>query len=76
MGTSLLAAIFIVAGAILDRNSAAHYETPTFSGIIKAYATITFAYGGHSAFPTLQHDMRRPQDFWKTVLIAYFGFMK
>lgn len=72
----MFAAIFIVSGAILDRDNDVQYDTPTFLGIVRAYATITFAYGGHSAFPTLQHDMRRPQDFWKTVLIAYFGNKK
>ncbi len=76
MGTSLLGAIFIVFGAIADKNNPVRYNKPTLLDITRAYATITFAYGGHAVFPTLQHDMRRPHEFWKAVLLAYFGLKR
>uniref|UniRef100_A0A914E4F1 Amino acid transporter transmembrane domain-containing protein n=1 Tax=Acrobeloides nanus TaxID=290746 RepID=A0A914E4F1_9BILA len=37
-----------------------------------AFATITFAYGGHSSFLTVQHDMKKPSDFSKSTTIAFF----
>jgi solute carrier family 32 (vesicular inhibitory amino acid transporter) len=36
-----------------------------------ALGTLLFAYGGHPAFPTVQHDMRRPQDFNKSSMAAF-----
>ncbi|GMT01174.1 hypothetical protein PENTCL1PPCAC_23348, partial [Pristionchus entomophagus] len=33
--------------------------------------TLMFAYGGHACFPTFQHDMKKPQDFSKSVIAAY-----
>lgn len=32
-----------------------------------------FAYGGHGAFPTIQHDMRRPYHFNRSVMLAYIS---
>uniref|UniRef100_A0A914H4Z1 Amino acid transporter transmembrane domain-containing protein n=1 Tax=Globodera rostochiensis TaxID=31243 RepID=A0A914H4Z1_GLORO len=33
--------------------------------------TILFAYGGHSGFPTTQHDMKKPEDFTKSSILAF-----
>ncbi|VDM80125.1 unnamed protein product [Strongylus vulgaris] len=36
-----------------------------------AYGTIVFAYGGHGVFPTIQHDMKKPRLFARSVWVAY-----
>ncbi|VDK84557.1 unnamed protein product, partial [Cylicostephanus goldi] len=36
-----------------------------------AYGTMVFAFGGHCAFPTLQHDMKKPRLFGRSVWVAY-----
>uniref|UniRef100_A0A915JD78 Amino acid transporter transmembrane domain-containing protein n=1 Tax=Romanomermis culicivorax TaxID=13658 RepID=A0A915JD78_ROMCU len=43
----------------------------TLKGFISAYCTICFAYGGHSAFPTIQHDMKKPAKFPVSVLVSF-----
>ncbi|XP_071842936.1 uncharacterized protein [Apostichopus japonicus] len=62
---------------LLDRNAS---ETPTyppsgFSDFFLAFGVILFAFGGHAAFPTIQHDMRNPKDFSKVVTVAYAGIV-
>lgn len=34
-----------------------------------------FAYGGHGAFPTIQHDMKKPYHFKRSVFIAFLIVM-
>uniref|UniRef100_A0A914YEL3 Amino acid transporter transmembrane domain-containing protein n=1 Tax=Panagrolaimus superbus TaxID=310955 RepID=A0A914YEL3_9BILA len=36
-----------------------------------AFATLTFAYAGHSSFPTLQHDMKKPAEFVKSNSLGF-----
>uniref|UniRef100_A0A0K0CV09 Aa_trans domain-containing protein n=1 Tax=Angiostrongylus cantonensis TaxID=6313 RepID=A0A0K0CV09_ANGCA len=46
---------------------------PEFSlkNFFLAYGTIAFAYGGHGAFPTIQHDMTKPFRFNRAVWTSY-----
>lgn len=41
--------------------------------IIQSFGTVMFAYGGHGAFPTIQHDMKHPHKFDKAVTGAFTG---
>lgn len=68
--------IFVVIGTGIDAPKCEHkihYPAPTFVNFINAYGTIAFAYGGHSAFPTIQHDMKKPALFPKSVFYAYIS---
>ncbi|KAL3103111.1 hypothetical protein niasHS_002297 [Heterodera schachtii] len=51
--------------------SAARYPPVTASKFFMSFGTVMFAYGGHGAFPTIQHDMRKPYRFRRSVFCAY-----
>ena len=36
-----------------------------------AFGTFSFAFGGHAAFPTIQHDMRRPAMFSRSIFVSF-----
>jgi len=67
--------VLICLGAFLDIGSCSPVrEFPQFSlsNYLVALGTMLFTYGGHSAFPTIQHDMKRPSHFDRS---AIFGFI-
>lgn len=43
---------------------------------MQTFGTVMFAYGGHGAFPTIQHDMVHPHKFEKSVTGAFTGEKK
>ncbi|CAJ0959221.1 unnamed protein product, partial [Mesorhabditis belari] len=74
MMTTSMAVMLILVGASIDYEKC-HKEKamPDFhiTNYFLALGTFLFAYGGHSAFPTIQHDMRRPAEFTKSVILAF-----
>ena len=42
-----------------------------FRSLFLAFGAIAFSFGGASTFPTIQHDMRKPEDFSKAVGLSY-----
>jgi hypothetical protein len=42
-------------------------------GFFLAFGTITFAFCGHTVFPTIQHDMLDRSKFWYAVIFGYAG---
>lgn len=74
MFTSAFSAILIVTGGFLDMEvCTSHREFPEFriTNYFLALGTYLFSYCGHAAFPTIQHDMKQPRDFDKSVVTAF-----
>ncbi|CAI5437806.1 unnamed protein product [Caenorhabditis angaria] len=72
--SSTVAAGFIIFGSVHDMPVCAPVaEMPRFqfSSFSLSYGTIVFAFGGHGAFPTIQHDMKKPQQFNYSVISSY-----
>uniref|UniRef100_A0A8R1E1X8 Aa_trans domain-containing protein n=1 Tax=Caenorhabditis japonica TaxID=281687 RepID=A0A8R1E1X8_CAEJA len=72
--SSTVAAGLIVFGASWDMSTCVPYrQMPKFDlkQFTLSYGTIVFAFGGHGAFPTIQHDMAKPHQFSKSVIASY-----
>ena len=70
-----LAVVLIIYGSAADYNTChPTRQMPDFkiTNYFLAFGTLTFAYAGHSSFPTLQHDMKRPSEFSKS---NFMGFL-
>ncbi|KAF8368540.1 hypothetical protein PRIPAC_86369 [Pristionchus pacificus] len=74
MCSTCVAVCLMIVGIIHDWGGcAAEVDFPpvVFNKFFLAYGTIMFAYGGHSVFPSFQHDMKKPEDFAKSVISGY-----
>lgn len=73
MLSTLIAVVLICIGSVLDYKCASYTKMPEFqtSNVLIALGTIMFAYGGHSALPTIQHDMQKPHEFLKSSVLAF-----
>ncbi|EYB93039.1 hypothetical protein Y032_0187g1132 [Ancylostoma ceylanicum] len=72
--SSTVAAVLIVVVAFHDApvcGQVVTYPEFSFKNLFLAYGTIAFAYGGHGAFPTIQHDMTKPFRFNRSVWASY-----
>ena len=56
-----------------DTVEKATHTSPTFKTLFLGMATILFAFGGASSFPTIQNDMADRTKFGKSVLVGYVG---
>lgn len=45
--------------------------TGNLENYLSALGTMLFAYGGHPAIPTIQHDMAKPSEFHKSVIAGF-----
>ncbi|KAI1708095.1 transmembrane amino acid transporter protein domain-containing protein [Ditylenchus destructor] len=73
MLSTLVAMFLIISGSVLDYGDCApSREMPKFniSNMLMSFGTILFTYGGHAAFPTVQHDMKNPAHFRRSALLA------
>lgn len=76
MVTTSIAVILILIGANFDyKLCSSSYQQPesTIYNFFLAIGTFIFAYGGHAAFPTIQHDMKNPNDFTKSSILAFLS---
>jgi len=74
MFTTSAAVILILTGTSLDYKTChdvAKYPDFKITNIFLGLGTLLFSYGGHSAFPTIQHDMKVPKDFNKSAVLAF-----
>lgn len=75
MITTSSAVLMLLIGTIIDYPLCAHQKeinTKVFaSNYFLATGTFMFAYGGHAAFPTIIHDMRKPYHFSRSVILAF-----
>ena len=46
---------------------------PTYVSFSLGFGTMLFIFGGISAFPTIQNDMREQHKFPRSVCLAYLG---
>ncbi|KAL3078721.1 hypothetical protein niasHT_029360 [Heterodera trifolii] len=75
MLSTIVAIVFICIGAMMDwRSCAPSRQLPSFdlTNYLSALGTMLFTYGGHSAFPTIQHDMKKPSEFNKSAILGFF----
>ncbi|KAF8355721.1 hypothetical protein PRIPAC_97344 [Pristionchus pacificus] len=76
MFTTSMACILLIVGAYIDSEVCMPVNALpplNWNRIIQSFGTVMFAYGGHGAFPTIQHDMKHPHKFDKAVTGAFTG---
>lgn len=69
-----VAIVLILVGSSIDYETChpvATYNPIKFQKFFLAFGAIMFSYGGHSAFPTIAHDMKIPSQFDRSVYLAY-----
>ncbi|TMS34486.1 hypothetical protein L596_002068 [Steinernema carpocapsae] len=66
--------LFIIFGISTDSNvcmNYAEYSPISVGSVVIGMGTFFFSYDGHAAFPTIQHDMKEPHKFGRSVFLAY-----
>lgn len=58
---------------IHDKGLAHDYYVKDFESFAGAFGTILFAFGGASAFPNFQNDMKKKEQFPLAVIIGFSG---
>ncbi|EFP03538.1 hypothetical protein CRE_20086 [Caenorhabditis remanei] len=74
--STVTAVALILFGYALDVNGChEHSAFPEFTPVAasNSLATIIFAYGGHPCIPTIVHDMKTPQHYFRCFLLSYIG---
>ncbi|XP_030849627.1 lysine histidine transporter 1-like [Strongylocentrotus purpuratus] len=72
--TAFTAGGFLFVGSLLDHDTYSGIDHPDeveVDEIFSSMGDIIFAYAGQSVYPTVQHDMRNPEDFTTSVLLGY-----
>lgn len=70
--TSVIATVVIITSASIDFGAFDHVDQPVdFWKFFAAIGLIGYSFAGQSVFPTLQHDMKDPTKFSKSVLLGY-----
>uniref|UniRef100_A0A1I8AB28 Aa_trans domain-containing protein n=1 Tax=Steinernema glaseri TaxID=37863 RepID=A0A1I8AB28_9BILA len=70
-GISCLFIIFGISSDSSECSRHAEYSPITVGSVLIGMGTFFFSYDGHAAFPTIQHDMKEPHKFGRSVFLAY-----
>ncbi|KAK5966500.1 Transmembrane amino acid transporter protein, partial [Trichostrongylus colubriformis] len=76
MFTTGTAIVLIILGIALDYGLCSdHTGVPPLrpKNFFLSLGTAVFACGGHAAFPTIQHDMKNPGDYNKSLITSFAG---
>ncbi|EGT36173.1 hypothetical protein CAEBREN_12203 [Caenorhabditis brenneri] len=76
MLTTVIAVVSIHTGIALDSSacfSAVSYPQTSSTSTVLSFGIFLFAFSGHYVFPTIQHDMKNPRDFTKSIIAGFFG---
>ncbi|VDM95990.1 unnamed protein product [Thelazia callipaeda] len=71
---TIVAVLLITLGISIDASicmAKAHYPKVSITGAVVSLGTFLFAFSGHQVFPTIQHDMYRPMEFTKSVILGF-----
>uniref|UniRef100_A0A0K0D310 Aa_trans domain-containing protein n=1 Tax=Angiostrongylus cantonensis TaxID=6313 RepID=A0A0K0D310_ANGCA len=74
MLTTVISVVSIHVGIAIDMSSCfpeVGYPEQTSGTIILSLGIFLFAFSGHFVFPTIQHDMKNPHDFTKSVVAGF-----
>lgn len=74
MISTTISVVLIIFGTVQDYevcHKEVFYPSFNFSKTLMSFGTIMFSYGGHCAFPTIQHDMKKPHHFSRSIIIAF-----
>uniref|UniRef100_A0A0K0EY53 Aa_trans domain-containing protein n=1 Tax=Strongyloides venezuelensis TaxID=75913 RepID=A0A0K0EY53_STRVS len=75
MFTTLFAVILVIGGTIADYNTCtpvSYYPSFSMKNLFLSLGTFMFSFGGHAVFPTIQHDMKKPNKFTRSSIAAFF----
>ena len=76
MISTTVSVVLIIIGSVKDYEVCkddVFYPSFNLPKTLMSFGTIMFSYGGHCAFPTIQHDMKKPHHFSRSVIIAFIS---
>jgi vesicular inhibitory amino acid transporter len=76
MISTVIGSILLIINIIIespDHFPSATYSAPSFKSFFLSFGNILFAFGGASAFPNFQNDMREKEKFPKAVTFGFLG---
>ncbi|XP_035662326.1 amino acid transporter AVT1J-like isoform X1 [Branchiostoma floridae] len=74
---TVLACVLMFIGVLVDIPNFKHAkdQQEDIKAVFLTFGTILFAFGGASTFPTIQHDMKEPEKFYRSVVLAFAALL-